>query len=228
MKKFNFEFHVDELLLIGEYVKTCYSRDHQDFIRFSPEFWEPHLFKFTDKLREISIVIQRNQTTRQLNEIATRIEMISPIITEYLTQLSVIFNFVNLKILIRKTKPIFQNLHHYIKEVDSEKLVFFFTQLKQSVYPYIKQLEDAAFDHGLQAELDAYISILNAEYVEKKTLMAELTYWEERNALLFNEFWSMLDQVLRSGQKIYCKNPVKLNDYTSSYVLMKVRETVSR
>lgn len=226
MKNFNFEFRIEELPLVGEYVKTCYLRDRQDFIKFSPEFWEPHLFKFNEKLSEVSIVIRRNQIYRQLNEIDTRVKMINPIITEYLQQLNLIFSYVNLKVLIKKTKPVFQNLHHQIKETDTENMVLGLKLIKQSVSPYIKQLEDAGFDHGLQAELDAYISILNGEYVEKNSLMTELTKWEGRNSGLFNEFWVAVDAILKTGQKIYWKNPVKLNDYNVEVILNKVMESV--
>lgn len=223
-----FNYRVDELVLMGEYVKMCYSRDHMEFIKYSPEFWEPHLSKFNSKFKEVSNVVRRNQTSRQLNEIDSRVALISPIITEYLNQLQTIFNFVNLKILVRKTSPVFQNLHHYVKEADSEKLVFYFNHLKQAVLPYLKQLEEAGFDHGLQAELDAYISILNAEYVEKKSLMVELEQWELKNAQLFNEFWTMLDHILIAGQKIFYSNPIKYNEYQPVYILEKAKEEVAK
>ena len=228
MKNFNFQFNVDELPLIAEFVKTAFLRDQQEFIRFSAEFWDPHLLKFNEKLKEVTNAISKNIIYRQLGEIDSRITMISPIITEYLNQMNVIFNYVNLKILIKKTEAVFQNLHGCILERDCENLVLGLKQLKQYIFPYIKQLEDAGFDHGLQAELDAYISILNAEYIERKLLLVEFARWEERNAELFNEFWEMIDSILITGQKLYKKNALKLNDYTEEYIFVKVRETVIR
>lgn len=225
MKNFNFEFRAEELRLLGVFVKFCYSRDRQDFIKFSPEFWEPHLLKFNEMLLEISILINQNQTYRQLNEINARMGMVSPIFTEYLNQLNIIFNYVNLKEL-KKTESVFQDFHQHNQKIDSEYLVSGLQQLKKAVSPYIKQFENAGFDHRLQAELDAYISILNDEYVEKNSLIAELAKWEESNAGLFNDFWATVEEILRTGQKMYYQNSVKLNDYNKEAILNKVNVPV--
>jgi len=53
-----------------------------------------------------------------------------------------------------------------------------------------------------------------------------LTKWEGRNSGLFNEFWVAVDAILKTGQKIYWKNPVKLNDYNVEVILNKVMESV--
>lgn len=226
MKNFNFEFHAEELRLLGVFVKFCCSRDRQDFIKFSPEFWEPHLLKFNEKLLEISILIMQNQTYRQLNEINARNGMVSPIFTQYLNQLNVILTFANLKVLIEKTESVFEDFDHHNQKIDSDYLVSGLQQLKQAISPYIKQLENAGFDHELQAQLDAYISILNAEYVEKKSLLTELAGWEESNAGLFNDFWATVEEILRTGQKMYHQNSVKLNDYNKEAILNMVNESV--
>jgi hypothetical protein len=227
MKNFNFPFRPEELLLIADNIKTSYVRDKQDFIKFSPDFWDSHHVKFEDKLKVVFSEISKNIIYRQLDEMDSRIGMITPIISEYLNQLNVIFKYVNLKILIKKTDSVFQNLHYYITKRDSENLVLGLRQLKQSMFPYIKQLEDAGFDHGLQAELDAYISILNAEYVEKNILLAEFAKWEERNSELFNEFWAVIFSILETGQKLYQNNSIKLEDYTLAVILSKVKVTVT-
>ncbi len=226
MKNFSFEFRAEELRLLGVFVKFCYSRDRQDFIKSSPKFMDPHLLKFNEKLLEISILIMGNQTYRQLNEINGRIGMVSTIFTAYLYQLNVIFINVNLKELIKETESVFQDFHHHNQKIDCEYLLSGLQQLKQAIAPYIKQLENAGFDHALQAELDAYISILNAEYVEKKSLLAELAEWEESNVDLFNDLWATVDEILRTGQKMYHQNSVKLNDYNVEAILNKVNESI--
>jgi hypothetical protein len=191
-------------------------------MQFSPEFWGDHLSKFNASLNEVSLLIKRNHGYGQLKETRLRIETIIPVIADYLNQLFSIFSCVNLKVLIKKTNPFFEDLHIACEAKDPEKLVIGLTQLKQSIFPYIKQLEKSGFDHGLQAQLDAYISIINAESIEIKSILTEQAQWEENNKVIFDNLRNKLDHILTAGKKLHRKNWTKQQDYTIEHIVTNV------
>ncbi len=227
MNKVSFNFKAEELEHIGEFVRTSFINDQQDFVDFSPRYDNTFLDDFDQKMRMLKECTSPVILTKKLAKTTTSLYNTLDNVADFLGDLGRYIEMAGSIIPLSIKDLDIPVLRKKCRNRDAEGVVKGLNTVKQLITPHLSALENEGFTSEKQTQIDTFISDINSDNKQQNELLNQRSYLVDSNITLLNDFWKMVQDLLKSGKVIYKKNPVKKKEYTKSDILKRLRHTES-
>jgi len=213
--KYNFNLRIEELPVLGGFIRNSFSRDQKEFIAYSPDFNSNYLDTYTNKLEAVETLVNPIKLTKELSVITERIynnlTALRPLLNRIegyanragstLTIAPKDFGIkeVRAKITSRNVEATLNNLKILLENVDNNM-----EALKAKGYSDEARKDIGSLQKGIKDDNLAYNVKLDEREAHVRT-----------NIKVLNELWELMSDIMDSGKRIYKSvDGVKAKDYT--------------
>ncbi len=223
MKKKNFKLRFEELPAFGELVETSFLLDKELFAAFSPVYANGFSENYRGKLQAVKDIIsprllteKRKIVTENLHAAHVSLLALTDNIKRYCEMAGDKRNFTMEALQLKA-------LRKNIRSHNSEAVVRGAREMQQVLKTNVAVLEEYGYNSERQAELDKLITTIDSLNIEQVSLLNERRRLVENNTSQLNEFWDMVQDLMKTGQIIHRNNPLRKTEYTDKTLRSRVR-----
>lgn len=213
--KYNFNLRIEEIPVLGGFIKNSFVRDQADFLAYSPDFNPAYLKNYLKKLEAVESLVNPIKLTRELSMITERIYSnliaLRPLLNRlegYINRSAATLTIapkdfgikeVRAKITSRNVEATLNNLKILLENVDNN-----FQALKAKGYSEAARKEIAALQKAIKDDNLAQ----NVKLDERESHV-------RTNIVVFNDLWDQMTDIMDTGKRIYKSvDAVRAKDYT--------------
>jgi len=223
MKNKNFKIRHQELPALGVFLEASFLRDKELFAAFSPVYANGFAEEYHNKLMAVKTSVnskvitgKRQMITEKLHATQDAMKLMTIEIRQYCKMAGnrLSFPVKNLDL------PAFRKS---LRSRNCEASLEHALRVQQTIAPDLGVLSEMGFKPEKQAAFNTLIETMENLNLEQNNLLNERKkHVEDKNALL-NEFWSMVQGVMETGQIIHRDNPARRDEYTEKNLRSRVR-----
>lgn len=219
----NFSCRIEELPVLGGFLKQSFVNYRQDFEDYSPDFNQSYLDKFTEKLDRVTGIVYPEKLTEELKVTTKRLYATLASLRDPLNKIEgYVERAENLTTGVNGFQ--IKNCRAALSRKDVEKLIKYLGILNAAV----KDNFDRLTEKGLKPELrDFFVDVLNSiasDNQQQNDKMNEKAELVENNIDVLNELWDLMQDVMKTGKRIYKHvNESRTKEFTMTVLMERVR-----
>jgi hypothetical protein len=223
MKRKNFRTRFEELPALGEFVETSFLRDKELFAAFSPLYANGFAENFHSKLLEVKeaatpklVTGKRKMVTKDLHAAQDALLIITRDLRRYCQVAGdkLAFNGDDLSL---------NELNKSLRSRNSEASIRLAREMQQLLKSGSAVMEELGFTAERLAALNTLIDSMDNLNMEQDNLLNQRRKITDNNITLLNEFWALVQDIMKTGQIIHRNNPVEQVEYTEKHLMARVR-----
>lgn len=213
--KYSFNLRIEEIPVLGRFIKNSFIRDQADFLGYSPDFNSDYLKSYMAKLDAVESLVNPIKITKELSVITERIYANLVALRPLLNRLEGYTNRslgnltiapkdfgikeVRAKITSRNVEATLNNLKLLLENVDNN----------------IEVLKAKGYSDEARREIGYIQKAIKDDNLAQNVKMNEREAHVRTNIKVLNELWSQMSDIMDSGKRIYKSiDSVKVKDYT--------------
>lgn len=213
--KYSFNLRIEEIPVLGAFIKNSFVRDRNDFLEYSPDFNENYLNNYIEKLNAVESLVNPIKLTKELSVITERIYSnlvaLRPLLNRLegytmrasgsLTIAPKHFGIkeVRAKITSRNVEATLNNLKILLENVDNN----------------FEALKIKGYSEEARKEIGSLQKAIKDDNLAQNIKLDERESHVRTNIKVLNELWKEMTDIMDSGKRIYKSvDAVKAKDYT--------------
>lgn len=227
MRRFPFNFKIEEFIPVSQFVLESYKRDRAEFVKFSPEYDGKHLSSCTSIVDQVDKAINPQTFTAQMKKATETLYSHLDTASVCATQLERYCEKAGIKLPLDKKDLGFTEIRKKCRTRDAEGAVSGLKKAQQLISPYLSVLEPIGFFKIKQEILTKLVKDINEANALQNSLQNERAMLVQKNIEQITNLWNNLNDILKTGKTIFKENPTKVKEYTLTQILTRVRHTLS-
>ena len=224
-----FPCRIEELPVIGDFLLNSAKRDLSDFEGFSPMFTTGYLSEIDDKVAGCRTVVSTSVVSKELKATTDKLTKTYTGLRVPLNKLEgylkLSANELDISVADFGLKKLRDTISKGNVEGIARNMQTFLTQVKRNQ----EALTAKGMTTALTEELESATQEIEGLNVKQNELISRRGRLSDENQNLFNELWSSLQTILKTGQALYKgSDSVKLKDYTMAQLLKRVNVEKSK
>ncbi len=228
MKSKNFRVRFEDLPAFGEFVESSFLHDKDLFTAYSPVYangFTEHFHKQLEAVRKIALpgIITGRMKKATQNQYKAQEDMLKLLghIERYcqLAADELPFKIADLKL---------SELRTSLRKHDAEMAIVGARFVRESLQPGVAVMQEKGLEPRKIEELDRLMEDIRVQNIEQNELMNERRRQVEDNMNLMNDFWLLLQDLMRTGKLIHQDNPVRKAEYTEKNIRSRLRQVSSQ
>jgi hypothetical protein len=220
----NYHCKDEELPVICEYASFSLKRDLSDFKSYSPKFNESYVTGFDAKIAIASELVNPRTETAELKAITLQLYTTMDGIIEPANRLEGYIKLAKNKLPVSVADFGIPVLRKKIYAKDAEGVIHNLRLVISNIEKYKEALTAEGLTEALTQQLENAIVSVNADNDKQYEILSGRKELVQSNLVIFNDLYGQLSEICDVGKILYKRNnPDKLQEYTFSYLLKKVR-----
>ena len=214
----------EELPVIFRLFLISLKRDLAEFNAFSPKFTESYVADYEAEITKVEDFLSPASETAEMKKITDHIHSGMADLLNHTKYLGGYLEMAGSSINLSAADFGLSDLRRGINLTDPEKVLGRLKDVNKNVVKYKEELAKQGFTDALQAKLAESAASLNADKQLQYELLTHRKALVQSNVGILNDLYSRLTELLKTGKILYQgKDPVKLQEYTFTELLKKVR-----
>jgi hypothetical protein len=224
MKKKIFRVRFEELPALGEFVEASFLRDKELFAAFSPVYANGFAEEFHSKLTAVKTAELPHILTSNMKD-ATEIQYTSQATMLKLVRIIERYwelndNPLPVRFEMLGTSELKKNLRKH----DAEAVVLKAKALLQALQTCQPVLQEKGLAAEQIDEFKKLIDVIEKNNAEQNALLNQRRSMVDGKINLWNDFWDLLRNVMKTGRLIHEDNPVRKAEYSEKNLISRVRQ----
>jgi hypothetical protein len=228
MKKKVFRVRFEELPALGEFVEASFLHDRELFAAYSPVYANGFAEDYHEKLLTIkSATLPHMLTSQAKNATAIQHEAHESLL-KLLNHLERYWQLGSMSLQVNINDLKLSNLRKSLRKHDAEGAILGAKALQQLIQPCLTVLQEKGLPTEKAEELNRLIDLMEKQNLEQNDLLNQRRRLVEENLTLWNEFWNLVADVMKTGKLIHENNPVRRAEYTEKNLRSRVRLVIAK
>lgn len=214
-QKYKFNLRIEEIPVLGGFVKNSFVRDQQDFLEYSPDFNATYLKKYVSKLEAVESLINPIKLTKELSVITERIYSNLVGLRPLLNRLEGYANRASGNLTIAPKDFGIKEVRAKITSRNVEATLNNLKILLENVDNNFEALKTKGYSEDARKEIGSLQKAIKDDNLAQNVKMDERENHVRTNIVVLNELWEQITDIMDSGKRIYKSvDSVKAKDYT--------------
>lgn len=225
-KEMKFNFKLEEIPAIGQFLYDSYLADEADFKNFSPQFDEAYKTDYLDKFNAVQEILNSKVLTAELKVITVRMYENAQKLKTEIDRLEAYAKLAkaNLKISVVDFK--FKEIRKAANKKDFEGLIGNLKISLQLIQDNLAALQAKGFTVVAKTAIENLRTAFESDNAEQNRKLDQRRQTVAGNTDIINTFYEKISEILSIGKVLYKKtNPEKAKSYTLSAIQKRMRNT---
>ncbi len=228
MKTKVFRVRFEELPALGEFVEASFLHDKDLFAAFSPRYANGFAEEYHNKLLAVKNATMPHLLTSRMKH-ATELQYAAQdSMLILLRNIERYWEMTNGSLTVKIDDLKLKALKKNLKKRDAEAVVQGAKAVLQTLQPCLPVLQEHGFSKDKADEFAKLIEVIESNNLEQNNLFNQRRRLVEENLTLWNEFWTLVREVMKTGKLIHHDNPVRKSEYTETNIRSRVRLATSK
>ena len=224
-----FDCRIEEMPTLAKFIYDALARDLAEIEAEYPDFNDAYLSNFDDRRSDVIDLVNPVHFTNALKIITARMGETGKAMRPYLDKLE---GYVKLAAKPGSTPALTVDVKDFgispvreaISDGDVEELDLAFRTMKKNITDNYEALFAKGYNDSKRDELYALADAVNSDNAAQNLEVDKRDAKVEENLTPLNELWKIMTEVCDFGKRVYkSTNPAKLDDYTMSSLINRVR-----
>jgi hypothetical protein len=227
--KYNFNLRVEEVPVLGGFIKNSFIRDQKDFTAYSPDFNKKYLDSYSTKLEAVESLVNPIKLTKELSVITERIYKNLVALRPLLNRLEGYTNRANGSLTIAPKDFGIKEVRAKITSRNVEAVLGTLKVLLENVDNNIDALKAKGFTDEARTEIGNLQKAIKEDNLAQNIKLDEREAHVRTNIKTLNELWEQMSDIMDSGKRIYKSiDAIKAKDYTLTILKKRMSQEGKR
>jgi hypothetical protein len=227
--KYSFNLRIEEVPVLGGFIKNSFIRDQKDFTAYSPDFNKKYLESYTAKLEAVETLVNPIKLTKELSVITERIYNNLVALRPLLNRLEGYTNRANGSLTIAPKDFGIKEVRAKITSRNVEATLNNLKILLENVDNNIEALKAKGYSDDARTEIGAIQKAIKDDNQAQNVKLDEREAHVRTNIKTLNELWDQMSDIMDSGKRIYKSvDAVKAKDYTLTALKKRISQEGKR
>ncbi len=227
MKRKIFKSKFEELPALGEFVEASFLHDKDLFAAFSPVYANGFAENYHTKLQAVKVATSSQFITGKRKRVTESLHAAQDSLLEMTENIKRYCQMAGEKLGFSIDELQLADLRKNLRSRNSEATVRGAHLMQQVLKSDTPSLEEQGFTTERQDELNKLIESIETLNLEQNNVLNERRRLVEENINLLNEFWGMVQDILKTGQIIHRNNEARKTEYSEKNLMSRVRSVIS-
>lgn len=229
-KKKSIPVRIEEVPVLGKFLKDSFVRDYADFADYSPDFNNAYKNNFFSKLTGVEKIVNPIKLISELKKITARLYENTRLLRSLLNKLEGYVNRAGDALTIFPEDFGIKPVREKISSKDVEGLLENLKVVLENISDNLSVIQNKGYK---TAAHNALIGLRNSIKADNAAQNKKMDAWEQKvraNSKQILEFWKILKDVMETGRVRLYKdsNKEKAGDYTLSTLKKRIRHERKR
>jgi hypothetical protein len=220
MKKPEFNFKAEELPAIGDFLVNSFTTDKEVFAVFSPQYADGFSDLLLQRLKEVKEIIDPATITSQMKQATQKLYDAESEMNNLLDSIKRYCEMAGKELTIEPDDLKIPALRKCLHNRDAEGALKLARNIQQVVQPCLAVIQAKGYK---PEQLAANIETMEKANQDQDKLLNQRRRLVEDNMEKLNDFWAMLNDIMKTGKLIHRANPARKDEYTQANILKRVR-----
>lgn len=227
--KYSFNLRIEEVPVLGGFIKNSFIRDQKDFTAYSPDFNKKYLDSYSAKLEAVETLVNPIKLTKELSVITERIYNNLVALRPLLNRLEGYTNRANGSLTIAPKDFGIKEVRAKITSRNVEATLNNLKILLENVDNNIDALKAKGYSDDARTEIGTIQKAIKDDNQAQNVKLDEREAHVRTNIKTLNELWDQMSDIMDSGKRIYKSvDAVKAKDYTLTSLKKRISQEGKR
>jgi hypothetical protein len=221
-KKYN--FRIEEVPTIGQFVLDSYLRDEADFKAFSPDFNAAYKNDYIIRLNAVKDIVNSKVYTAEIKTITNRIYENLKKLKLAIDRLEAYSNLAKNLLTVEVSDFKFKEIRQKANKKDIEGLLELLKIMLKLTQDNFAALQSKGFTTEAKTEIENLRTAFANDNAEQNVKLDQRRQQVANNTETINDFYEKLSDLIAIGKVLYKKtNPEKAKSYTLTSIQRRLR-----
>jgi hypothetical protein len=220
MKKPDFNFKAEELPPIGDFLATSFTADKAVFAAFSPQYTDGFADLLSLRLKEVKEIIDPATVTSQMKQATQKLYDAEGSMNNLLDSIKRYCEMAGKELTIKIDDLKIPALRKCLHNRDAEGALKLARNIQQVLQACLTVMQAKGYK---PEQMSTLIDAIEKANQDQDKLLNQRRRLVEENMDKLNDFWALLNDIMKTGKLIHRNNPARKDEYTQANILKRVR-----